>query len=342
MKGYFKQLAHQTGLSFESGSKSSSAPNNSRAHHASAPTQTSSRARISPLHVEEVTYVAQPPATARTIPDRVDKDAAPKSSSVNKPSEVNNFTEASETNRTQSSPEPLPHTMLEIGPQTFSAEAPLPDTGHQSSLAGSSEKELRASVHQAEESFDESLSSAQATGPENFSEVREISQTTFAESSQQSSEPSDAQTASSLKQKSEQLPLHEAEAQPVSALEQTETATVEHYLKEVMEWISAPPEIDESEIEQTHRTKILRAPESENSFALEHERDAASVARQAHAREPEVQDLNLSIGTISIVIEESKATTTPALPAPAPRNESAHAPARNESPSLSRYYLRSF
>jgi hypothetical protein len=341
MKGYFKQLAHQTGLSFESGQRS--AMNSSRTQHASAPTQTSTGSKISPLHVEEVTYVAQPPATARTTPDRVDKDAAPKSSTVNKHSEANTFTEASETNRPQSSPQSLPHTTLEIGPQTFSAEAPLPDTSHQSSLADSAEKEIRASVHEAAEIFDESLSSARATGPQEFSEGREIFQTTFAESSQpESSEQSDVQTASSVKQKSEQLPLHEAEAEPGSALEQTETATVQHYLKEVMEWISAPPEIDESELEQPRQTKILRVPESENSFALEHEHDAAAVARQTQAREPEVQDLNLSIGTISIVIEEPKAATTAALPAPAPRAESSHAPASSESSSLSRYYLRSF
>jgi hypothetical protein len=341
MKGYFKQLAHQTGLSFESGQRS--AMSSPRTQPTSAAPQTSSRAKISPLHVEEVTYVAQPPTTARAIPDRVDKDAAPKGSTVNKHSEVKTFTEASETHRPQSSPEPLPHTTIEIGPQTFSAEAPLPDTGHQSSLADSAEKEIRASVPEAAEVFDESFSSAQAAGPQEFSEGREIFQTTFAETSQQSSEPSDVQTESSLKQqKSEQLPLHETEAEPGSALEQTETSTVQHYLKEVMEWISAPPEIDESELEQTHRTKLPRVPESENSFALEHERDAAAVARQTQAREPEVQDLNLSIGTISIVIEEPKAATTPALPAPAPRAESSHAPARNESSSLSRYYLRSF
>jgi|GEM_PF-3876280 len=343
MKGYFKQLAHQTGLTFESGSKPSSALNNSRTQNASAPTQTGTRAKTSPLHVEEVTYVAQPPSTARTTPDRVDKEIAQKSSTVNKHLEANTFTETSEPDRTPSSPEPLPHTTVEIGPQTFSAEAPLPDTGHQSSLADSTEKEFRASVHQAREVFDESLSSAQAVGLENFSQGREIFQDTFAESSQtESGGPSDAQKASSLKQKPEQLPLHEAEAVRTSALEQTETATVQHYLKEVMEWISAPPEIDESELEQTHRTKILRAPESENNFALEHERDAAAVARPAHAREPEVQDLNLSIGTISIVIEEPKAAAAPALPAPVQRAESSHAPARRESPSLSRYYLRSF
>ena len=53
----------------------------------------------------------------------------------------------------------------------------------------------------------------------------------------------------------------------------------------------------------------------------------------------EVQDLSLSIGTISIVIEEPAQTVPAAIPAP-PRADGLPEPPASQPTRLSRYYLR--
>jgi hypothetical protein len=72
-------------------------------------------------------------------------------------------------------------------------------------------------------------------------------------------------------------------------------------------------------------------------FALEPEVEP-TPPRPGRPEALEVQDLNLSIGTISIVIEEPKQTASAALPAP-PRVERSPERPASEPTRLSRYYL---
>lgn len=135
--------------------------------------------------------------------------------------------------------------------------------------------------------------------------------------------------------------------QPTSVGESTDAARHEHgeremivrnYLKEVRAWVAAPTELDQSELERP-RARERRAAEHKEVFALASEVEP-TVPRPGRPETSEVQDLNLSIGTISIVIEEPK-QAAPAPFAAAPRVERApERPAGPEPTRLSRYYLR--
>jgi hypothetical protein len=148
---------------------------------------------------------------------------------------------------------------------------------------------------------------------------------------------------------------------------------VHSYLKEVRAWVAAPPELDQRELERQrdaerppagHRDVFALEPEVEPTaaprpgrpealerqrvaerppaghsdvFALEPETEP-TAPRSGRPEALEVQDLNLSIGTISIVIEEPKQTAPAALPTSPRADRSPERPA-SEPTRLSRYYL---
>jgi hypothetical protein len=111
---------------------------------------------------------------------------------------------------------------------------------------------------------------------------------------------------------------------------------VHDYLKEVRAWVAAPPEFDPQRLE--------RERDAERSLAGHGELVAIEPEVQLTAPQPdrrgalELQDLSLSIGTISIVIEEPKQTAAVALPPP-PRGDSSPERPASEPTRLSRYYL---
>ena len=114
--------------------------------------------------------------------------------------------------------------------------------------------------------------------------------------------------------------------------------SVSDYLKEVMAWVSAKPEIEAPEPSQSRRPDVKQI--SNEVFAHDHQASGTSLASSG-TREPEIHDLDLSIGSISIVIEEPK----PAVPAsfqPPPPAERAREQTTREPTNLSRYYLRSW
>jgi hypothetical protein len=116
--------------------------------------------------------------------------------------------------------------------------------------------------------------------------------------------------------------------------------TFQNYLREIVDWVSAPPVTEAEALEQGPRAP---AQTGENLFVVKHDGDAPLASRPGPTEEgPEVQDLNLSIGTISVVIEEQKQQTAVLPPALPPRAESPAAQAATERTSLSRYYLRSW
>lgn len=120
----------------------------------------------------------------------------------------------------------------------------------------------------------------------------------------------------------------------------------QNYLREIVEWVSAPPVMEAEVWEKGSRAQ--EAQQTENTFAVKHDgskhdSDVPPASLQTPAEEgPEVQDLNLSIGTISVVIEEQKPQAAVLPPAPPPpRAQSTAARADAERTSLGRYYLRS-
>jgi len=112
--------------------------------------------------------------------------------------------------------------------------------------------------------------------------------------------------------------------------------TAHSYLEEVRAWVAAPPDLDHRELERQRDAQRLPAGH-DDVFALEPEAESTSP-RSGRPEALEVQDLNLSIGTISIVIEEPKQTAPAPLPVPPRADRSPERPA-SEPTRLSRYYL---
>ncbi len=110
-------------------------------------------------------------------------------------------------------------------------------------------------------------------------------------------------------------------------------AIVRNYLKDVRAWVAASPAIEESSGPASERDTGLdvwttTTAKQRDVFSLEYE-----------AVEPQIQDLSLSIGNISIVVEEPGTDAAPPAPAPPPVERS-HQRAESEPTRLSRYYLR--
>ena len=91
------------------------------------------------------------------------------------------------------------------------------------------------------------------------------------------------------------------------------------YLREVVEWISAPPPARTDDEEERVRAR-RGAGEADGSRAaatveIVNERKAASAARAEAERGPEVDDFTLTIGSIHVVVEEPQGQVN-AQPAP--------------------------
>ena len=105
-------------------------------------------------------------------------------------------------------------------------------------------------------------------------------------------------------------------------------------LKEVIAWVTANP----TNIEEEPFPEIFIPSRNEpgNEFA-DHSQLDSLAPRPARAQAPQIQDFSLSIGNISIVIDEPK-QDAPALPTPPPIIE--RPPEVSDRPTdLSRYYL---
>jgi hypothetical protein len=111
---------------------------------------------------------------------------------------------------------------------------------------------------------------------------------------------------------------------------------VRQYLREVRAWVAASPMPDDETVFESR--SIDKQPET---VAFTVERDSIPTAQPDQRDQIDVHDMNLSIGNISIVIEEPQPLAaaviapTPSAPPPQPQT-------RPEPTSLSRYYLRSW
>jgi hypothetical protein len=109
---------------------------------------------------------------------------------------------------------------------------------------------------------------------------------------------------------------------------------VRQYLREVREWVAAPPTLI-SDLPEKEVTQPNSQGQAE-SIASEREREPSQAATQA--TQPDVHETSLSIGSISVVIEDPKPAATTIAPTPsAPKTQPQTQP---EPISLSRYYLQ--
>jgi hypothetical protein len=113
---------------------------------------------------------------------------------------------------------------------------------------------------------------------------------------------------------------------------------VRQYLREVRAWVAASPMPDDESVSESQQSWTDPQPES---VAFTVERESIPTAQPKTPDQIDVHDMNLSIGNISIVIEEPSPAAaaviapTPSAPPPQPQT-------RHEPTNLSRYYLRSW
>lgn len=105
-------------------------------------------------------------------------------------------------------------------------------------------------------------------------------------------------------------------------------------LREVQEWVSDAPTFDETEIIETNEVSAKVSPlfEPEKSVVRE-----VSANRQDARQDLEEQNFNLSIGTISIVIEDAEKPSAPQNVPPKTVNESPKT--ERQFSRLRRHYL---
>ncbi len=140
-----------------------------------------------------------------------------------------------------------------------------------------------------------------------------------------------------------------ADASDARALDSLDPAEAPRaYLREIIEWISAPPSAQTNDEEERVRARRgeREAAEASAVAAIEivNERDVASAARvRAEAeRGPGVDDFTLSIGSIHVVVEEpqGQVNARPAPQSPTPA-QSGRATAGDDGVSrLRRHYIR--
>ena len=349
MSGYFSQLAHHTGLSLERGA------NKSASSFAAEPTVAVQRPEsgpLNPLHVEEIAFTSAPaPVTVESNSERratlSERDRAAAGTT-----DVRSLkqTESKEYDHLQSAGATAKPS-IDVSRDELWEESRIAFTDSASSTMNSPE-------HFAVENFPASKPPATRPDEASSAERRALSQESIAIPYDSIEMAESRSAARDPEAQGRQAPRPEAKdaGQPKPTMDrgpadavrdqQVERETIVHnYLKEVRAWVSAPPELDQRELEWQRDAERSPAPhDAEQSlathsdvFALEREVQSAAP-RPARSESLEVQDLNLSIGTISIVIEEPKQIAPAAVQAPArvdsPRERPASEPTR-----LSRYYL---
>jgi hypothetical protein len=344
MKGYFSQLARATGLSFAPGAIS---PERGLS---SAPVPAAPRERVpalETLHVEEVTFTNSSPAAGAI--DRQDVEAIDQPNMIQSPASFRAesyaaseqaiasdlsaspspgrpfndvpaeiFSEAGAIGRlrgpTQRASPIAEGSALSIDEVQISSSEPAATRQHgnstQSLLLGSDWDLVRGVDHHGSES------------PE-MVETIEIGQQSLNPAAAGISQPHERESA-----------ISDATARDPAV----EKITFQDYLREVSVWIAAKPEIDDADLNRQQGLEA-RNKDGDRDLSLEHETNPAAPRVLPHMREPELQDLSLSIGTISIVIEEPNQQV--AIPSPPQPVAPIVTQERGREPtSLSRFYLR--
>lgn len=313
MKGYFSQLARHTGLRFSNAARSKSP-----ARHAQRPSP-------SLLHVEEVTFL--PAIVASPVTDKLDmvKDRTTQTTQTTTetsplatatPSHEAFSEGTSSTDVQLSSPQPEPRKSTaasieteDLRPLSTEHQFPLPqrnverDHIFEMPVDGAKLEHVQAKL------------------------VPPVSETT-------------SPLASSREGEQPQVPV-----QAVSDLDPRDPAQrevlVRQYLREVRAWVAAPPteipDVAENALTEENQVTTAWQPEDVTTFSTAREpfQPATQTTQQAQI---DVHETSLSIGSISVVIEDPKPAVTTIAPTPtAPTTQPQPQP---EPISLSRYYLQ--
>jgi len=113
---------------------------------------------------------------------------------------------------------------------------------------------------------------------------------------------------------------------------------VRQYLREVRAWVAASPMPEDESVSESQQLWTEQQPES---VAFTIARESVPTIQPETRDQIDVHDMNLSIGNISIVIEEPQPAAA-AVIAPTPSAPPLQPQTRHEPISLSRYYLRSW
>ncbi len=313
MAGYFSQLAKSTGLSFE--------PQPPVAHSpVSAAPGTSSRDLSEPASLSAIDEVAFVPASPEA--------------------RLRDTSRANEDSESEATPLPLssesaariidaPTTTHVTAEMKSRADAQLTDTP-----AGESIVVTDAAVT---ENYSRSISTADKpgnekqampTGPETSPAKATVGERVVGDQAAIRS----FETGNVSITQREELLTTLLGTQPENA---EQNVTVRNYLKEVLAWVANPPEQD-----QPQPSSLTANPAIPEKLEIQISDDRSPLA-QPVVTEPMVQDLNLSIGNISIVVEEPKPNVTAQVATPL-QNERVAASETSEPTRLSRYYLRSW
>jgi len=312
-----------------------------------------------PLHVEEIAVTGSSPVAAADISERSDQSltdlgpfgttspSAAVSTSVELAGDAAEHpSEARDAGNPEAAAQTTPHAVIRQPSNASLEEAQVRYTTSESktrtSQAHSAEKRISADRQERAEFSAEDSQTRQKSGPPELLEIAETG-----EGHPAGREHWAGQRAwSAANQQPRLLEANNLQGRVVGRMdaavdEQSERdATFQNYLKEVRAWVAATPEVDEGELER-RRPQDAQRERRRGIVALEQEMNTASSSLHARTQEPEVQDLNLSIGTISVVIEEPK-QGVPSPPLAPPRAERTTQRATSESTSLSRYYIRSW
>lgn len=315
---------------------------------------------MAPLHIEEVAFAGSSPVAAADISERSDQgltDLGP--SGATSPSvEESTFVElagdaaehssvARDAGNPESAPQATLHTVIRRPSQTSLEEAQVRYTTSESKTrkprAHPAEKRISAGRQELAEFSAEDSQTRQKPGPPELLEIAETAEGHLAGKEHLAGQRAwSAANQQPRLLEAENLPgrvVGRMDAAPDEQLERE--VTFQNYLKEVRTWVAAPPVTDERELEHQSRPEAQPLERNRGLFALDQEMNTASSPLHSRRQEQAVQDLSLSIGTISIVIEEPK-RETPVPPPPPARAEGTAERTTSESTSLSRYYLRSW
>jgi hypothetical protein len=113
---------------------------------------------------------------------------------------------------------------------------------------------------------------------------------------------------------------------------------VRQYLREVRAWVAASPMPEDESVSELQQSWTEQQPET---VAFTVARESVPTIQPEPRDQVDVHDMNLSIGNISIVIEEPQ-PAAPTVIAPTPSASPPQPQTRHEPISLSRYYLRSW
>lgn len=341
MKGYFSQLAQHTGLNFTA-PRPTAAKGAARPSADSAPGEGKLGSVNAPLHVEAITFTPSAQEAAAEVLQATDEgqrqsraDYSPAMRPPEAAAEVSAFgTEKVEAAESQS----------EWGTTTQTAQI-----GRGQSLGRTqtdSESALRTARRRLPENEPDSTSrwmvqpaKEPSVGPAGALEKVELTEghmvspppAALGHPAAETTPPSEAAPTGNAK-------VSDADREHWNQEQLEREVSVRDYLKEVMAWVSAKPEIEEPEPSHSRRPDVKQI--SNEVFDPEHQASGSSLASSS-TREPEIHDLDLSIGSISIVIEEPKPAAPVSFQPPPPAERSREQTTR-EPTNLSRYYLRSW